>query len=281
MKCFLFVLSSVFIFTSTYAGINKKGVTRAAISRGEYCAKIKDSEYIKSLAYNPNNQHSYSNNGGLANGGVCWWHSMLQRNALYLAVYLPNEPKPSKYEARILISDLIIAGAVVEIPGYSNFFDFTKDFSDEIQSALDTWQLTDGGLMFGWVRGVSGQTKVSPKELKKMMDESYDLVKNKNQIIYQKLQIPGITSHAWLVVDMTKLQEQDGYALEVVDSNYPGHVKRVNYYNGDVDISYSGWTFVPYTSRNSFSFSGYETAAKQYCRLGITSVDKRNTENRN
>jgi hypothetical protein len=86
----------------------------AATSREEYKEKAVSEKYFRSLAashpsgINPN-LFSFSNTGGILNGGVCWWHSRMQRAALYLTVYLPDMPPPSKPEVRRILCDLMTA----------------------------------------------------------------------------------------------------------------------------------------------------------------------------
>lgn len=270
-----FILGSLLFFSfNSFANItlDKSGKVKAPQSKDAYCQNIKNEAFVRSLPYSADNQLYMQNKGGLFNGGVCWWHSMFLRNALNLSVFLPSQQKPSQDEARLIISDLIVANGVVEIPGYQNIYQFSRDFSDELQSALNTWQITDGGLGFGWVRGISGKTSIAPEKLQEMMDETYELVTKKNHLAYQMLQMPGVDAHAWLVADVVKTTS--GYSLEVIDSNYPGRVRKIPYVRGTTQLSEYGG-MVPYTGRNSFNKSAYKSAAHSYCKLGITAKDKR------
>ena len=89
---------------------------------------------------NSNNRLSFTNSGGLVNGGVCWWHSRFTRNANYVAVFSPDKAKPHNKTMRRpkkparkspikrlpapgsvkYILKQIKYGKVVEIPGYKN-----------------------------------------------------------------------------------------------------------------------------------------------------------------
>lgn len=249
------------------ASINKNGA-KPATSRKEFCAKAKDPDYFKSLFYARENQISFLNKGGLMNGGVCWWHSMLTRAAQYLTVYRPDLPKASSDQAYKIVQWLSANKGVVEIPGYRNFYEFSADHSNTILSALEGWQIVDGGFAFGWVRGVSGNHKVDADEFAKMMNETYKIVKSEKKVAYQKLQIEGIESHAWLVVDMEKTG--NGYILDVVDSNYRG-VSQVHYVKGMTQLR--EYESVPYTSRNAFDYRSFTWAIDQYCKRNLTAED--------
>ena len=195
-SCFAFAailsVSTVISLSVSAKEIDKSGQTKVSNTRAEFCANSEDPNYFKSLAYSVDNTLYYGNRGGLMNGGVCWWHSMFTRNALNLAVFQPNKPRVSGQDALNVINDIVTAKGVVEIGGFRNLYEFSQSYGQDIQAALDAWQIGDGALMFGWVRGVSGETEVAPAELKSMMDDLYSQVKNKKQVVYQKLQIPGI-----------------------------------------------------------------------------------------
>ncbi|HEX7675279.1 MAG TPA: hypothetical protein VF412_13980 [Bdellovibrio sp.] len=265
------VLSTVWSSMTFASEIDKSGNTRAATSKAEFCKNADDPNYFKSLLYNENNHLASLNHGGIANGGVCWWHSMFSRSATFLAVYRPDLPRPSADQAHNIIEDISTNKGIVEIPGYRNLAEFSQDYADDIQRTLEGMQIGDGVIMFGWVRGLSGDSEVSADKLKSMMDDLYKEVRVNNRIVYQKLQIPGITAHAWLVVDMKK--SSDGYVLEVLDSNY-GSIYQVNYHIGMTKFE-SNYNMVPYTSRNGMDYSAFAAAKKQYCKYGMTAEDIR------
>ena len=85
---------------------------------------------------------------------------------------------------------------------------------------------------------------MSAEKLAREMDKLYVRV-GKGEVVYQKLQIPGIDAHAWLVIGMKK--KDWGYIVNVVDSNY-GSIRSHWYEYGDTQFSgYRG--FVPYTEQ--------------------------------
>lgn len=214
-------------------------------SKDEFCLRFTDSEKIQSLSSDQDNHMSFKNNGGLFNGGVCWWHSRFQRNILYLGILRPDLPKPPHVEAIKIIKAIRESSEIIIIPGFDSFYDFTKTYQDEIQKELNAWQIYDGLVLGGWIDGLEGDTKVAPDALKSMMNELHDYVTNKKKIAYQKLQIKGITSHAWLVTN-TKMHET-GMDIGYIDSNDPVATNFYSYKNGDESFFVKGYgNFVPY-----------------------------------
>ena len=151
-------------------------------SRGkqEYCHNRKDPTYVKELAYDVRNLMSFKNHGGIGNGGVCWWHSRFQRNALYLTYYTPNARKPTPQEARQIINDIRNYRGVIEINGFENFYDFSKEYKNEIQSELEAWQIYEG-VRLTFIRGLRGSSKVSADLLKELMENFVYLKKQLTQ----------------------------------------------------------------------------------------------------
>lgn len=213
-------------------------------SKEEFCADRKDKSFVKSLAQHSGNLMSFRNHGGIVNGGVCWWHSRFQRNALYLTYYNPSLPKPDRKTAIALIRDIRNQDGLTEIPGFNNFEEFSIAFEKEIQDELERWQRFES-LRFTWIRGLRGASSVSAEWLKELMDNLYEEVVTNNNIAFQKLQMKGVTAHAWLVVNMAK--SADGYELEVVDSNFPNQTTHYQYRIGDNHLQYPYiGQFVPY-----------------------------------
>ena len=191
---------------------------------------------------------AFPNSGGIKNGGVCWWHSRMQRNALYLTLYKPEEPRPSLTEAKIIIDKLRDGKEVIVIPGFYDFADFSNTHKLSIQRELEKWQKKDGIVKFNWLKGLKGKKSVSPETLKAMMDELYNYVEVQGNIAYQKLQVKGVASHSWLVVNMKKLDE--GYDLEVIDSNYNSMTSIYRYRRGMMSFTHDFYgAFVPYLER--------------------------------
>jgi hypothetical protein len=211
----------------------------AATSREEYINNVINQPlyFQRLVAPLPNNADnpnlcSFMNVGGLLNKGVCWWHSRFQRASLYLAFYLPDKPKPSKKDASKMIWSLMRADKVVEIPGFSNFSEFSTAYQSEIQHCLDSTQILEGVFMFSWIDGLAGKDEVEPREMQRLMDKIYFEVTT-NGLAYVKIQMPGISSHSWIMTEMEPDGEPNdigqGYNYRFIDSNFPMKAIEYNY----------------------------------------------------
>ena len=224
------------LLSSTHAA--PREITRA------FChQRLATPRSLQTLIKNDLHQLARSNQGGLLNGGVCWWHSRFTRNAAYLARFRPELPKPSRAEGEELVMRLRRGEAIVDIPGYTNLSNFSYDYADEIQERLEAWQLSDGVLRFQWVRGLSGTSSVAPAELERGMDDLYRRVQ-RGEIVYQMMQFDGPLAHAWLVVDMVPTPQ--GYNFNVVDSIFAARTAH-SYRRGQRSFTRNGDPFVPYT----------------------------------
>lgn len=214
----------------------------------QFCSDRSSPSFSKDLTQNSANLMAFQNRGGLANGGVCWWHSRFQRNALYLTLYAPAEDRPTKAEAEKIIDKIRSGKEIVEIPGFRNFREFSYTHQKEIQRVLEKWQKSDGVVKFNWVIGLSGENIVSAEKMKEMMDELYQYVEVEGNIAYEKLQIKGITAHAWLVVNMKAVD--GGYDLQIIDSNFNSQTMVYSYREGQTNFShYYYGDFTPYLER--------------------------------
>lgn len=214
-------------------------------SKNEFCGRYQDTSILADFSTEASNLMSFKNQGGLFNGGVCWWHSRFQRNIFYLSIFRPELSRPSARELRALIKEIRAGEKIITIPGFANFAEFSETYKKEILSELEDWQLYDGVVLGSWIDGLKGDTKVKPDVLKKMMDEVYQYVEVDKKIAYQKLQIKGITSHAWLVVGMKK--GETGYEVGLIDSNNPRMCENYSYKVGDESFYEKSYgNFVPY-----------------------------------
>ena len=209
------------------------------------CQRTQDE--LRAAFFDPQERIAIRNNGGIANGGVCWWHSRLQRAAIYLTSYAPSKTKPSSAEARAIILKITLMREVVEIPGFRNFFDFSTEFAKEVQVELNAWQIRDGFIFQQWVRGLSGKSSMPSEELAEHMDAIYSDFKTHAPGLWVMAQMKGITSHALLIIGMTPTA--DGYDLMVIDSNHPAENTLISYHHGDTSVSQ--YSMVPYTGFNS------------------------------
>lgn len=242
----LLILSG-FIFTSTSLASSLCGRSKA-----ELLSAFEATE----------NRIAFRNNGGLFNGGVCWWHSRLQRSTVYLAEFAPTRPKPTAGEAEKIIDKLVHLDSTVVIPGYGNFRDFSADFRPLIQEKLDQWQLRDGFLAQQWVRGLYGRPRLGARGLRERMKNIFARFKRSKPGLWVMAQHPGITSHALLLIGMSPTEK--GFRLRAIDSNLPLGIREIDYTPGDQSLEVDGNPFVPYAGFESDERK-IERALKRHC----------------
>jgi hypothetical protein len=225
----------------------------------------RDQSFIKKTLLSSKNRVSFVNSGGLFNGGVCWWHSRLQRASVYLVEYRPDLSPPSDDEAYNIVNALRIMNKIVIIPGYSDFESFSRDHRIVTQEMLNLWQRIDGFINFQWIRGISGQSSLDPLAMKQKMDNVFYYFMRTSLPVWLMAQIQGVTSHSLLLINMT--HRLNGYDLTVIDSNHPLETKKIEYNVGDEFLRNDNYRFVPYVGfQNDFS-KIYGTLSKQ-CKGG-------------
>lgn len=216
-------------------------------SQSALCEAYESKGFLqKRLQFETGNRLSFRNLPGPAGRGLCWWHSRFTRSALYLAVFRPDiDRKPNAQEAEEIINHLVDRDQVVEITGYSSLWDFSQDFPKEIEEALSWWSLRDT-FNLNLANAFIGQTWERPEKLSRMMDDLYHLIHDEGRVVFQTLQLPGLSAHSWLVVDMEPTPK--GYQLKTVDSNY-FEVQIWNYERGQSQFDYSFTDFLPVVGR--------------------------------
>ncbi len=228
----IFILISLLISTSAFAQ-NRNFCER---NRGD----------ILALMQEPTARIAFKNSGGIGNGGVCWWHSRLQRSSFFLARFQPEKSRPNAKQITDIVTGLRYMERVVVIPGYENFESFTKANQKHIQAVLNGWQFSDGVYNFQWLRGISGNSALPPKDMEARMNSVYQSFRNSPAAMWVMAQMHGIVSHAFLVHSMD--QVNGGYDMDLIDSNHPMEIVTVNFHVGDqflvTDKSES--RFVPY-----------------------------------
>lgn len=219
-------------------------------SKENFCASRNSGALMKQRFFDPNERLDFNNGPyGLGGGGVCWWHTRFQRNALYLTNFEPSKEKPSLDEAKKIIRRIRNGDDVVNIPGFANLKEFSAAYSNEIIKELEDWQLVDGFVKQKWMQGLSGKSS-SVSDMKTEMDKMYEKVAVNKQLTYAKVQLQGVTSHAMMVGEMEKTA--DGYTLQVIDSNSGSEVTTYHYKEGDDSLKLAPGmigdvdSFVPY-----------------------------------
>lgn len=235
-------------------------------SEEELCSAAKTPHVFKVRALSPESRMSFKNAGGLFNQGVCWWHSRLQRAAIYLAAFDPQKPMPHPEELRKILKTLKTRSDFVEIGGFANFFDFSSHYQNEIQDLLNQWQLEDGIIKQKWVKGIWGRSQVSPQNIWKKIIRLYHEVEVENKIAYQKLQMPGVVAHSWLVVNVEK--QSTGFDIYAIDSNRPSQTLYYPYRYGDRYLNIGGYRSVPYSEEKD-EYRDYNRVFKKRCGLRI------------
>lgn len=227
-------------------------------------------DFFKMLLYNKKNHLSFENPAGPLNTGLCWWHSYFQRNATFMNYYSPKKPKPTPEQALVIIRRIRDLEGPVEIPGYENLWDFSTDFRAQIESELGIWQRNDTLALWGPLRGATAggpyhaiQNPFGAESLAATMAFAYAESK-KGHIPFQIQQKEGLAAHAWLIVDMEKMNEESdppSYFLHVIDSNEPHVVReytylwgqkefRTKYVEGKYDDRSAWFTPVSYQNEN-------------------------------
>ena len=236
---------SLLAISFTSFAVELTDADRAAEAR--FCEeRLTATDSVQQLLMNRTNQLGFTNHGGMANGGVCWWHSRYTRNAAYVAQFRPDLPRLTEQrDIRKLVGDIRQGKKIVVVPGFRNLYEFSVAHYDEIQRKLEEWQTADGIMRFQWVAGLSGSSEVSEADLGRKMDQLFERVSS-GEVVYQKLQISGIVSHSWLVLSMQRV-DGDSYRLQVIDSNYGG-VQTYTYRPGMKSFGGYG-NFVPYTGK--------------------------------
>lgn len=112
------------------------------------------SEDFVAKSFQGENLTSVRNNPGAIYTGLCWWHSRMQRNAIYLTVFdKPEASKPTREQARKIFETLTAGDSVVSIPGYKNWLEFTVANRDLMNSVLYQWEIRDT-LFFNFAKGI-------------------------------------------------------------------------------------------------------------------------------
>jgi hypothetical protein len=221
----------------------------SASETGNFCTRTEE-DILVAFA-EPSFRMGFQNQGGLVNGGTCWWHSRMQRSAIYLSRFRPELPRPDREGVERILKDLVHQRQVVEIPGYSSFFEFTRDHQAQVQRELDLWQIRDGFVNQQWIRGLSGRSKLPSRRLERRMERIHRVFQGSKPGLWIMAQMKGITSHALLLLGMEPTVQ--GYRLRFIDSNFPDETRELEYRRGDraLDLGYA--EFIPYAGfRNDF-----------------------------
>lgn len=154
--------------------------------------------------------------------------------------------------------------SVVVIPGYPDFKSFSKDHQPRIQKMLDAWQRTDGVVNSEWRRGISGRSSLPAVKMEEAMKRVFHFYTYSATPIWIMAQMKGITSHSFLLVNMS--ENGSGYDLELIDSNRPLTTRKVTYARGETQLRTSTQAagFVPYVGFQN-DFAKISQSLKAHC----------------
>lgn len=178
--------------------------------------QMKADDFLTKAAHPLNLMANYNADGPLGTG-MCWWHSKMQRAAIYLAIFdRPDLPKPTTAEALNIFAKLRDLKEVVSIPGFANWFDFSNAYKTEFYQILGHWEVRDT-LQLQFLKGIRS-TEANPEMLKKISQEVNDY----KRLTFLLLKMPLLEAHSWLAQSF----ELNGADFEVgfIDSNSPHNV---------------------------------------------------------
>lgn len=183
---------------------------------GDICQMTAEDFLAK--AAHPGNLTANANASGPLNTGLCWWHSKMQRAAIYLAVFdRPAQPRPTQAEAIQIFKQLRDYKAVVSIPGFIDWNEFTEAFRLEFYQVLGHWEIQES-LRLGFVQGLRAEVPTSTQMLQKISDEVNDY----KRVTFLLLKMRYLEAHSWLVQSMD-LKGSD-FKMDFIDSNWSNHV---------------------------------------------------------
>lgn len=152
--------------------------------------------------------------------GLCWWHSKMQRAALYLAVFdQPKATKPTSQEATAIFRSLENLESVISIPGFSSWFAFTDSYRTEFYQALGDWEIRES-LQLGFLKGLRATGKTDLSMIQKISDEVNDY----KRLTFVLLKMPYLEAHSWIVQSMSTHGKH--FEMGFIDSNYSSSVNK-------------------------------------------------------
>lgn len=213
------------------------GGLNASLSFGDqpsrdFCARTSlSSSWPLDLARLPENQIAFTNPSRVSLGiqGVCWWHSRLERNAIYLADFRPELPRLTPAQVPHLIRKLLRGKSILTIPGFKNLAEFTDFYRLPIQKELLRFRNRSILMDQAWTRKILRPVRLSSEKVAKTIEETQALLKA-GDIPYWLLQMTTTEAHSWLILGIE--ETQTGARLTVLDSNENGQ-KQVVYETGD------------------------------------------------
>ena len=190
----------------------------AETSKDKFCREHSSLKNIETRMRDYRNMVGVGNDSGFLgmNTGVCWWHSRFQRNSSYLVQMAPDQPAPTKKQAKELIKKIVSGKEVVVIPGHTDFRMFTHTYRKEVIGALRGWINRDFIIKQDWTKIFKGDAILSVGDFQNHMGNLHQEFIENDGIMLIILNIDGPIKHSWLVTNFQK--NENGWDLSIVDS---------------------------------------------------------------
>lgn len=226
---------------------------------------------------------AFTNPPGYLKFGTCWWASRFHRSAAYLMHFRPDQPKPSRDQAKRIIADIVAMREVREVGGYKTLYEFSSDFRDLAVKAVENWQVRAGLTIEPVIRGLNGPSHTREPDLGARMYALYSRLLARKDPVFQVLQIPGPETHSWLIFEARALRDGllpwsvTGYEFTAVDPNDPDTPQQIRYrlqsgelhriYPGEngVEVVSSPLDFVPMTAYDG-DLADLRSSIEHYCK---------------
>lgn len=160
---------------------------------------------------------AFDNPAGTFQTGLCWFHSRLQRSAMYLAHFRPELPKPGKLVAKQLIRELIWMDRVVVVPGFADLHEFSEHYRAEFISALNKWSVVTVPAMASRLGDRAREN--DPNEVRYRIESLYRLWNERREVLFLRYSTGdfplGLFSHSKLILQAEPLYETGQVAPRV------------------------------------------------------------------
>ena len=207
-----FILGALFCLISLQSGAEPRPYNENPFAAKSVCEM--NPEDFQAKAGHSGNLTQPQNEPGPLNTGMCWWHSKLQRAAIYLAVFdRPQDPRPTSEEAKQIFKDLSQLKTVVSIPGFTDWFHFTTAFRSEFYEVLGDWEIHET-LRLEFVKGLRALKPMDSYQWQQINRE----VNEYKRVTFLFLKMPDVRTHSWLVNSVTGSIEN--FQMSFIDSTY-------------------------------------------------------------
>lgn len=201
----------------------------APINTYQHCQQLEKQNKI-GFFYNSNNFIADNQPGALGTG-LCWWATLLNHRAAYLAELRPFVSKPTKHEVKKILHQLRLGNEFVNIPGFlslQNFFDENKKI---IVNFLSKWQRDEIFTYFKY--NTPYLPNPSPSRIwQKSLNAYQMLLKNKTVFViekefsdtrfFNKLKNHYIAAHSILLLNGFLNDTKDCIYFEALDTSVMG-----------------------------------------------------------